>query len=92
MKVKKIVYDPPYEKKFQKYKKKLSEKELENLREKFTIFKDDIFDSRLKTHKLKGNLKEYYACSITYSDRLVFKILDEETVYLIDIGDHDTVY
>jgi hypothetical protein len=34
------------------------------LKNRLTIFKDDIFDKRLKTHHLKGNLKEYYAFSI----------------------------
>lgn len=92
MKVRRFVYDPSFEKRLNKFKKKLSEKELENLRTKFLIFKNDVFDVRLRTHKLKGNLQDYYAFSINYSDRLVFRILDNETIFIMDIGKHDTVY
>jgi mRNA-degrading endonuclease YafQ of YafQ-DinJ toxin-antitoxin module len=56
------------------------------------LFKEDIFNPRLKTHKLKGNLSDYYAISITYSERLVFRILKDGSVYLIEIGPHDICY
>ena len=62
------------------------------MRERLAIFKEDAFDKRLKTHRLKGNLKEYYAFSISYSDRIVFKIIEEEVVYFVEIGDHDVCY
>jgi len=92
MKIINILFDPSFEKKFKKYTNRLSNKELDNLRTKFNIIKENIFDHRLKTHKLKGNLKEYYALSITYSDRLVFKFFDDTSIYLIDIDKHDVVY
>jgi len=57
-----------------KYLAGLTEKQKEHLRERLAIFKEDVFDKRLKTHRLKGNLKEYYAFSISYSDRIVFKV------------------
>jgi mRNA-degrading endonuclease YafQ of YafQ-DinJ toxin-antitoxin module len=62
------------------------------LREHLAIFKEDVFDKRLKTHRLKGNLKEYYAFSVSYTDRIVFRILEDESVYFIEIGDHDVCY
>jgi len=92
MKIKYILYDKTYENKFNKYIKRLSIKKKRKLQKKIKIFKNNIFDKRLRAHKLKGNLKEYYVFSINYKDRLVFKLIDEETVYFIDIGDHDTVY
>ncbi len=92
MKIKYILHDKTFENKFKKYVKRLNVKDRNKLQDKLRIFKDDIFDRRLRTHKLKGNLKEYYAFSITYKERLVFKIIDDETVYFIDIGYHDTVY
>ena len=55
-------------------------------------FKEDVFDKRLKTHHLKGNLKEYYAFSISYSDRIVFRLLDDEEILFIEIGSHDICY
>ena len=62
------------------------------LRKCLAIFKENVFDKRLKTHRLKGNLKEYYAFSISYSDRIVFKIIDDDSVYFIEIGSHDVCY
>ncbi len=54
MKVKNIVYDPPFEKRYKKYLKKLTPKGKEVLKERLNIFKNNIFDKRLGTHKLKG--------------------------------------
>lgn len=65
MKPKAIHFDVAFEKQWLKYLKKLNEKEKEQLRERFAAFKEDVFDTRLKTHHLKGNLKEYYAFSIS---------------------------
>ncbi len=73
MKPKYFSYDRGFEKKFEKYKKQLTDSERQRLKSKFEIFKEDIFDKRLKTHKLKGELSDYYAFSISYSDRIVFK-------------------
>ena len=71
---------------------KLSAREKEQLKERLSIFKEDTSDKRLKTHRLKGNLKEYYAFSISYSDRIVFRHLEDEEVLFIQIGSHDVCY
>ncbi len=92
MKPKYILYDKPFEKRFEKYKSQLTNAEKEKLKRRLEIFKENIFDERLKTHKLKGNLKEYHAFSISYSDRLVFKVLDNGGINFIDIGGHDVCY
>jgi len=61
----------------------------------------DPFAQSLKTHKLKGQLKEFWACSINYDLRLIFqfvKAFDNKTnqevdaVLLSTIGTHDEVY
>jgi mRNA-degrading endonuclease YafQ of YafQ-DinJ toxin-antitoxin module len=70
----------------------LGETDRRKLKKQFEIFKEDIFDKRLRTHKLKGALSEYYAFSISYSDRIVFKVLEDGGVFLADIGSHDEVY
>ena len=57
MRPKKIVYDAAFEKKFEKYKRQLTEAERKRLKTRLEIFKENIFDDRLKTHKLKGNLR-----------------------------------
>ena len=92
MKPKYIKFDAPFEKRFKKYTSQLSEVERQRLRKRMEIFKEDVFDKRLKTHKLKGELSEHYAFSVSYSDRIVFKILDDEGIYFIEIGSHDICY
>lgn len=87
--IKKIVFDSAFEKKFEKYKGLFSEKKISQLKSKLRIFKADPFDPRLKTHKLKGNLNEYWSFSISFSDRILFRFIDKETVFFIDIGSHD---
>ena len=53
----------------------------------------DPFEQSLKTHKLKGNLAPYYACSLNYEFRVVLTIkIIEDELYLINIGSHDDVY
>jgi len=92
MKPKSIHFDSVFEKRWYKYLTGLTEKQKEQLRERLAIFKEDVFDKRLKTHRLKGNLKEYYAFSISYSDRIVFKIIGDNSVYFIEVGSHDVCY
>jgi addiction module RelE/StbE family toxin len=60
--------------------------------ERLDLFCKDPFDSKLKTHKLSGNLKDLWAISITYDCRLIFSFCSDDTVLLIDIGGHDEVY
>jgi len=51
------------------------------------------FDTCLKTHKLKGNLEDFYACRLSYEYRIVCIILiQEDEIILVDIGSHDEVY
>lgn len=92
MKPKYLKFDAGFEKRFQKYKNQLTETERQRLKKRLEIFKENIFDRRLKTHKLKGELNNYFAFSISYSDRIVFKILDDEGIYFIEIGSHDICY
>lgn len=52
------------------------------------IFRKDMFDKKLRTHKLKGTLEGTYSFSITYSYRIIFKIDTNDEVIFLDIGDH----
>lgn len=56
------------------------------IREK--IFRINCFDSRLKTHKLSGKLKNYWSFSLTHSHRVLFQFLGKGKVAFIDIGNH----
>ena len=52
---------------------------------------EDVFDPRLKTHKLRGQLEGLWACQVDYDCRIVFA-LEKDMIVLIDIGTHDEVY
>ena len=60
--------------------------------QKLTLFTDEPFHPSLKTHSLSGNLAGYWAISINYEHRLIFKFLSDTKVLLIDLGTHDDVY
>ncbi len=58
---------------------------------------ENPFHPSLKTHKLKGDLAERWACSIDYSNRVVFRFVQnpdsgEEEIVLLTLGSHDEVY
>jgi len=60
---------------------------------KFKKVIDKLADNSLKTHKLKGNLSNFYACSLTYQYRIVLTIeIRDEEIVLVNIGTHDEVY
>lgn len=52
----------------------------------------DPFDQSLKTHKLSGNLKDFWSFSIDYDERVLFYFTDDNNAVFIDIGSHDEVY
>lgn len=52
---------------------------------------NDIFDPKLKTHKLHGPLKDFYACRVSYDQRIVFSFNDD-CVTLRSVGSHNDVY
>jgi mRNA-degrading endonuclease YafQ of YafQ-DinJ toxin-antitoxin module len=58
---------------------------------------DDPFHSSLHTYKLKGDLEGRWSCSIDYSQRIVFRFVENpdlktEEILLLAIGSHDEVY
>jgi toxin HigB-1 len=65
---------------------------LEKFKESIEIFKVNPFDSRLKTHKLSGNLKELYSFSLDYNYRVIFSFFESDRVIFEDIGTHEQVY
>ncbi len=75
MKVNNILFDNSFEKKFQKYKERITPKQRKDLSDKLEIFIQDIFSESLKNNKLSGWLKDYYSFRISYKDRLKFKLL-----------------
>jgi len=78
-----IYYATSYRKAFKKYAQfnKLVDTKIQ-------IFKDNPFDSGLRTHKLSGSLDGYYSFSVNFSFRILFRFIDPRTVLFIDIGTH----
>jgi mRNA-degrading endonuclease YafQ of YafQ-DinJ toxin-antitoxin module len=52
-------------------------------------FRANPFDSRLKTHRLKGELKGYWSYSVNYHIRVLFKFISAHEVIYYDIGTHE---
>lgn len=61
---------------------------VEEVKIKEKIFRKDIFDKKLRTHKLKGTLEGIYSFSVTRSYRILFKIDNKDKIIFLDIGDH----
>ena len=52
-------------------------------------FRVNPFDSRLRTHKLKGELNGVWAYSVNRDYRVLFRFLNGSEVVYYDIGTHD---
>lgn len=66
-----------------------------NVRLTLQLMEEDVFNPKLKTHRLKGKLKNSFACSAAYDLRIVFEFIeqeDETAILLLTIGTHDEVY
>ena len=76
------------------YKKRISPYPilLKKFEDALNIFLINPFDSRLKTHKLSGDLKDCWSLSVDFDVRLIFKFISSNLVMLIDIGSHEEVY
>jgi mRNA-degrading endonuclease YafQ of YafQ-DinJ toxin-antitoxin module len=66
------------------------------LEEKFwrcvEIFRGNPLDSRLRTHKLSGDLSGHWSFSVEYDVRVVFQFAPKNRAIFQDIGTHDEVY
>jgi addiction module RelE/StbE family toxin len=71
--------------------KKLKEPQSTMLRAVLRRLAGDPRDPVLGTHRLKGELSEYWACSVDDDLRLLFRWQDDELL-LVNLGTHDQVY
>lgn len=74
---------------FLKTYRKLSKEVVDQFEAKENIFFTNPFHPSLKTHKLSGSMKDYYAFSVNYKYRVVFKFLTKDIIVFISIGTHD---
>ncbi|MCJ7529430.1 MAG: type II toxin-antitoxin system mRNA interferase toxin, RelE/StbE family [Anaerolineales bacterium] len=66
-----------------------------DLREALHLLAEDAFNPKLRTHKLKGKLMGFWACSAGIDLRIVFEFVEDEgseAILLETIGTHDEVY
>lgn len=54
---------------------------------KYKLFSSNPFHPTLKTHRLRGKLRNYYSYRVNYSYRVVFA-LNDNIITLINIGTH----
>lgn len=88
----KLVKTEFYSKKERGFLKKHSNL-IDKYKEVLKKLENNPFDASLRTHKLKGELKKFHACSINYEYRIVFVILiQDDEITLLDVGAHDDVY
>ena len=71
--------------------KKLRDPQAAMLRAALRRFTADPRDPLLRTHKLKGELADYWAFSIDEDLRVLFR-WDGDVAFLVNLGTHDEVY
>jgi len=76
-----------YSKRFLKLLRKLPNGVVDKAEIKEKMFKENCFDSRLKTHKLHGREKGAWAFGVDYDYRIKFIFLSNEDLFL-DIDSH----
>jgi mRNA-degrading endonuclease YafQ of YafQ-DinJ toxin-antitoxin module len=71
--------------------KKLKDPQAAILRAALRRFAGDPKDLLLRTHKLKGELAEYWAFSVDDDLWVLFR-WDGDVAFLVNLGSHDQVY
>ncbi len=77
-----------YSSKFMRQFKKLPKEVKEHAIVCEKLFRKNPFDPKLKTHKLHGTMKEYWAFSISYNYRIGFTFADTNLVHFHSVGNH----
>lgn len=85
MKIVKVYYSTTFKKSLNKF----NSLENKKIKRKLTLFFANPFNPQLKTHKLTGELKNYWSFSVNYNVRILFEFINKESVGLIDIGTHE---
>ncbi len=76
---------PHFEKQFEKLPKNLQK----IAARKLLLFEENPFHPGLNTHKLKGALLSFWAFSVNYDFRVMFRFLKNNEVIYYDIDTHD---
>ncbi len=87
----KISWTPSFKKAYKKWVGKYPEF-IDDFADAILSFEHDPFTPKLKTHKLTGKLKESWAFSAGYNQRVIFDFISKKEALLKNIGTHDNVY
>ena len=87
-----VIWSDKFVNRYKKWARRHSD--LTNIFEdKILLFSKEPFHPSLKTHSLRGKLKDVWSMSINYEHRLTFRFEENNTkAILINIGAHDEVY
>ena len=77
-----------YTSKFRTSYKKLPSSIKNEAEEKEKLFRKDPFDPILKTHKLTGKFKGFWSFSIDFKHRIIFELVDAQTIWFHSVGTH----
>lgn len=80
-----IQFTPNFIRQLKKLPKALQQEAVEKIK----LLEVDPQNNFLKTHKLKGKLKDRWSFSVNYKTRIVFQYTDKQNVVLLAVGDHD---
>jgi mRNA interferase YafQ len=87
-----LIWDESFRRALKKSLKKRPQLQ-EKIADILNLLAIDPFTPALKTHKLQGELKGLWACSVEYDCRVIFAFNPgADAIILIDIGSHDEVY
>ncbi|MBI4138230.1 MAG: type II toxin-antitoxin system mRNA interferase toxin, RelE/StbE family [Candidatus Wildermuthbacteria bacterium] len=84
MKIQKIYYSSKFEREY----KKLPAAVRETAKTKEALFRINPFDPSLKTHKLKGGLREFFSFSLSHRYRIIFVFGKTGIAHFYSVGDH----
>jgi addiction module RelE/StbE family toxin len=84
MKIKDVYYSSHFAKAFKRLPTEIRKQAIQ----KEVLFRENCFNDKLETHKLKGQMDGYWAFSINYSYRIIFEFMDNDSVGFIDVGTH----
>ncbi len=78
-----------YSSKFEREYRKLPLSVKKTAENKEEIFRINPFDVRLKTHKLKGGLKDFWSFSIDNKYRVIFELVSKQEIWFHSVGTHE---
>ena len=81
-----------YSKKFKKQFNKLSYKTQNSFETRIKVFIKEPYHVILNNHKLFGEYSGYRSINITGDYRTIFKMVSNNTCYLVAIGTHGKLY